>query len=36
MITEIILKFKTVCEPQPNGDMKLKFPEQEEPSPEVS
>jgi len=28
-------KFKTVCEPQPNGDMKLIFPEQEEASPEI-
>ncbi|XP_023320892.1 uncharacterized protein LOC111695714 [Eurytemora carolleeae] len=28
-------KFKTVCELQPNGDMKLIFPEQAEPSPEV-
>jgi len=28
-------KFKTVCEKQKNGDMKLMFPEQEESTPEV-
>jgi hypothetical protein len=28
-------KFQTICEEQPNGDMKLSFPVQDEPSPEV-
>ena len=30
------LQFKTECEEQENGDMKMIFPEQEEESPEVS
>lgn len=29
------IKFKTVCEQQPNGDMKMTFPVQEVPSPEI-
>ena len=29
------VKFKTLCEIQPNGDMKLIFPAQKEKTPEV-
>ena len=29
------VKFKTLCEIQPNGDMKLIFPVQKEKTPEV-